>query len=134
MTLQDLEPSHGWYSETAATFGDRMAGAREAARLSQKDLSRHIGVKEKTIRAWENDLSEPRANRLQMLSGVLNVSMRWLLTGEGVGLGAPESPVLPSEISGLLTELREMRGQANALAEHIGRVEKKLRASLLDKA
>ncbi|MEE9387959.1 MAG: helix-turn-helix domain-containing protein [Paracoccaceae bacterium] len=119
-----------WYSEEAATFGDRLAGAREAYGFSQKQLARHLGVKEKTVHAWEDDLAEPRANRLQMLSGVLNVSMRWLLTGEGVGLGEPDAPELPADITDLFTELREIRGQATALAERVGRVEKRLRISL----
>ncbi|MGR3343976.1 MAG: helix-turn-helix domain-containing protein [Paracoccaceae bacterium] len=122
----------GWYSEDAATFGDRVQGAREALALSQHDLARHLGVKDKTIQAWEADLAEPRANRLQILSGVLNVSMRWLLTGEGAGLVEPDAAVLPADLSKVIAELREMRGQATALAERIGRVEIRLRATLKD--
>ncbi len=131
--MDKTETTTGWYSEDAATFGDRLAGAREAYGFSQKELAQHIGVKEKTVHAWEDDLSEPRANRLQMLSGVLNVSMRWLLTGQGVGLGEPEAPGLPAEVTELLTELREIRGQAAGLAERVGRVEKSLRATIREK-
>lgn len=120
----------GWYSEAAATFGDRLAGARDALGLSQGQFARHLGVKEKTILAWEQDLAEPRANKLQMMSGVLNVSMRWLLTGEGDGLAEPDAVALPADVSRLLAEMREMRGQASALAERIGRLEKRLRATL----
>ncbi len=131
--VEETDTKTGWYSEDAATFGDRLAGAREAYGFSQKELAQHIGVKEKTVHAWEDDLSEPRANKLQMLSGVLNVSMRWLLTGEGVGLGEPEAAALPAEFADLLTELREIRSQAAAMAERVGRVEKRLRATLKDK-
>ncbi len=123
----------GWYSEDAATFGDRLQGAREALALSQHDLARHLGVTDKTILAWEDDMAEPRANRLQMLSGVLNVSMRWLLTGEGAGLGEPDAAVLPADVSKLLAEMREVRGQATALAERVGRIEKRLRATLKER-
>ncbi len=130
--MEDTENT-GWYSEDAATFGDRLAGARETYGFSQKELARHIGVKEMTVHAWEDDFAEPRANKLQMVSGVLNVSMRWLLTGEGVGLGEPEVPGIPAEVSEQLTELREIRGQASALAERVGRVEKSLRATLKEK-
>jgi len=121
---------NGWYSEDSATFGDRLAGAREALGLSQHELARHLGVKDKTILAWEQDLAEPRANKLQMVSGVLNVSMRWLLTGEGVGIGEPGATELPGDLTRLLAEMREMRAQASALSERIGRVEKRLRAAL----
>lgn len=120
----------GWYSDEAATFGDRLAGAREACGYSQKKLARHMGVKEKTVLAWEQDISEPRANKLQMMAGLLNVSMRWLLTGEGDGLGEPEQNELPADMTALMTELREIRGAAAAMAERVGRVEKRLRASL----
>lgn len=129
----ETEQQPGWYSDAAATFGDRLAGAREASGLSQKDLARHIGVKENTVRAWEDDLSEPRANKLQMLSGLLNVSMRWLMTGEGAGLGEPDENALPAGISEVLLELREIRGAATALASRLGRMEKNLRATMKDR-
>lgn len=132
MTEKLVQP--GWYSDEAATFGDRVAGARESVGLSQDNLAQRLGVKEKTIRAWEDDQAEPRANKLAMMSGVLNVSMRWLLTGDGQGVADPdENQALPPEINGLLAELREMRGQALALGERVGRIEKKLRHLLLEK-
>lgn len=77
------EENEDLYSENTATFGDRLAHAREAAGFDQKKLAKSLGIKTKTIRNWEDDLSEPRANRLSMLSGLLNVSLAWLLTGEG---------------------------------------------------
>lgn len=129
--MADDADQTGWYSEEAATFGDRVAAARETVGLSQTELAQHLGVKDKTVRGWEEDLSEPRANKLQMLSGVLNVSMRWLLTGEGDGvLGPDNSEPLPADISKLLAEMREVRGQATALGERIGRLEKRLRTAL----
>jgi len=129
--MSDEAKEQGWYSEEAATFGDRVAAAREKIGLSQGDLARRLGVKDKTILAWENDVSEPRANKLSMMSGVLNVSMRWLLTGEGEEVAGPdEGAVIPAEVNALLAELREVRGQATALGERIGRLEKRLRASL----
>jgi transcriptional regulator with XRE-family HTH domain len=129
--MNDEAKEQGWYSEEAATFGDRVAAAREKIGLSQGDLARRLGVKDKTILAWENDVSEPRANKLSMMSGVLNVSMRWLLTGEGEEVAGPdEGAVIPAEVNALLAELREVRGQATALGERIGRLEKRLRASL----
>ena len=129
--MTETSPDRSWYSENTATFGDRVAAARDALAISQGDLARHLGVKEKTIKAWENDMAEPRANKLSMMSGVLNVSMRWLLTGEGHGVLAPDdSEAIPADIAQLLAEMREMRAQATALSERIGRLEKRLRAAL----
>lgn len=121
-TVQD------WYSERNATFGDRLAAGREAAGMSQEQLARRLGVKLDTLRKWEEDLAEPRANRLSMLSGLLGVSIRWLLTGEGTGVTPPEAePDTAGDVSALMTEMRALRGEAMRLAERIGRVEKRLR-------
>lgn len=123
------EAGAGWYSEDAATFGDRITGAREALGLSQEELARRLGVKLKTIRAWEDDLAEPRANKLQMLAGLLNVSIRWLLTGEGDGIAAPEEAAVPAEITALLTELRDVKSQLVRAADRVAIIEKKLRSA-----
>ncbi|KAG1647613.1 Succinate dehydrogenase assembly factor 2, mitochondrial [Nymphon striatum] len=80
-----------YFSNDSATFGDRVAAAREAQGLKQDELAKKLGVKLKTVRGWEDDVDEPRANKLSMLSGMLNVSMRWLLTGEG-NVGPKDEP------------------------------------------
>ena len=64
-----------WYGPDAATFGDRVAAAREQTGMSQAALAKRLGVRLSTLRGWEDDLSEPRANRLSMLAGLLNVSI-----------------------------------------------------------
>lgn len=116
-----------WFSEERATFGDRMAGAREAAGMTQEELARRLGVKLATVRAWEDDRSEPRANRLQMLAGMLNVSLMWLLTGQGDGIPDPETPSPDPDLSAALTDLRLMRAEILRLADRVGHLEKRLR-------
>lgn len=122
-----------WFSEEAATFGDRLAGAREAAGLNQKTLAEKLGVKHTTIANWENDIKEPRANRLQMLSGMLGVSLSWLLTGQGEG---PEEPTDDTPVSAdlvdLMTEMRLLRAQMVRSGEKLGQLEKRFRAALKD--
>ncbi|MFZ1338625.1 MAG: helix-turn-helix domain-containing protein, partial [Paracoccaceae bacterium] len=44
-----------WYAADVATFGDRLAGAREAAGLAQEDLAQRLGVRLTTVQAWEED-------------------------------------------------------------------------------
>ncbi len=117
----------GWYSDEAATFGDRVAGAREVLGMTQEDLSRRLGVQLKTISSWENDMSEPRANKLQMLAGILNVSMRWLLTGEGHGPDGSTARDLPEEVAALLRELSEARDQIVRASERMAVIERRLR-------
>lgn len=126
--MDDGIPAPDWYSPESSTFGDRVAGARESLNMTQSDLARRLGVKLKTVQGWEEDASEPRANKLQMLAGVLNVSLTWLLTAEGDGIDGPvDAAPVPEDLSDLLVELRTIRGEMTRSADRLGRVEKRLR-------
>ena len=127
-----MSGTNDWYSDTQATLGDRLAAAREAAGLTQSALATRLGVRQKTLRAWESDLSEPRANRLQMLAAMLGVSLRWLLTGEGEGVEPPAAAEDPGEAALVqtLSELRVLRGDLLKMSERMGRLEKKLRLQI----
>ncbi|MBO9444559.1 helix-turn-helix domain-containing protein [Ruegeria sp. R14_0] len=126
-----MNDDNDWYGPDAATFGDRLAGAREAAGMTQAQMARRLGVKKTTIAAWENDLSEPRANRLSMMAGMVNVSIMWLLTGEGEGMDAPaEATEGAPELSEVVAELRAIRGEMRASAERAAKLEKRLRLML----
>ena len=127
--MTDLE--YDWYGPDAATFGDRVAGAREVAAMTQAQLARRLGVKKATLLGWEQDLSEPRANKLSMMAGVLNVSMTWLITGEGEGMSQPaEEIIVAGDFSEILAELREIRSEMRNNADRTARLEKKLRLLL----
>lgn len=79
-----------YYSEESATFGDRLAAARQAAGLAPEELATRLGVGAEVVEQWEDDRAEPRANRVMMLAGMLNVSVSWLLSGSGDGVTPPE--------------------------------------------
>ncbi|WP_298973633.1 helix-turn-helix domain-containing protein [uncultured Roseobacter sp.] len=130
-----MHETQDWYGPETATFGDRVAAAREMADMSQSQLARRLGVRISTLRAWEDDLSEPRANRLSMMAGLLNVSMMWLINGQGEGLDAPlEEATLPTSANDILNELRDLRTDMIARVEQMGRLEKKLRTALKEEA
>ncbi|QFU09416.1 transcriptional repressor DicA [Rhodobacteraceae bacterium THAF1] len=116
-----------WYSEETATFGDRLAAAREAAKMTQKDLAQKLGVKLTTIEAWENDKAEPRANRLSIMAGILNVTLRWLLTGEGDDLPTPSDDELPEGVGDILRDMRKLSGEIHRASERLAVLEKRLR-------
>jgi transcriptional regulator with XRE-family HTH domain len=128
--------SEGWYSEATATFGDRLCAAREAGGLSVSELGRRIGVGDKTVRAWEDDQSEPRSNRMQMLAGLLNVSLMWLMTGEGPGVAPPgEEPargagVDVDALAELHAEVKALRGLIRQAGERVSRLDRQLGAAL----
>ena len=125
--------NRNWFAEDAATFGDRLSAAREARDMSQSALARRLGVATKTLEGWENDLREPRANKLQMLSGVLDVSLTWLLTGEGQGVDPDQEGASP-ELGELLDEMRSLRGEMQRSAEKLGRLEKRLKKAAAEAA
>lgn len=127
-----MDDEQDWFGADAATFGDRVAAAREAAGMTQKQLAKRLGVRVATLRAWEDDLSEPRANRLSIMAGLMNVSMMWLINGEGEGLSGPvdAADALDEETRNILTELRDLRADMLARAEQVARLEKRMRATL----
>jgi transcriptional regulator with XRE-family HTH domain len=121
------EIDQNWYAPEIATFGDRLTAAREAAGMTQDALAKRLGVKKSTLRSWEEDLSEPRANRLSMLAGLLNVSMMWLINGEGEGIENPDVETIPADVTEIILEIREMRSELHAKAEKLALMEKRLR-------
>lgn len=113
-----------YYAADQATLGDRIVAARESHRWTQKELAERLGVRRKTLADWEDDRSEPRANRLHMLSGVLGVSLVWLMTGDGDG---PSDPVERAQGPRLQAEIAALRGIAQELAVRLATLEEELR-------
>lgn len=62
-------------------FGERIRNAREASGMSKQLLAGRLGVKSSTINKWEGGEQEPRANRVHMISNLLDVPLLWLLAG-----------------------------------------------------
>ncbi|MDP2063331.1 MAG: helix-turn-helix transcriptional regulator [Phaeovulum sp.] len=127
----DAETPEKWFSAEVATFGDRLAAARENAGMSQKTLATRLGVRLTTVQAWESDTTEPRANRMQMLAGMLNVSLMWLLAGRGDGLdGPPGSGTQTARANAAaLQSLHEIRSSVADLDGRLARLEETLTAA-----
>lgn len=76
------------------TMGGRLSRARDASGLSAAQLAWRLGVKISTIQAWESDRSQPGAHRMNMMAGMLNVSLSWILHGVGI---APSEPAFEDD-------------------------------------
>ena len=108
------------YSEDAATFGDRLALARESQNLTQEQLAKRLGLRVQTVQNWEFDRSEPRANKLQMLAGVLNVSIIWMLTWSGEG-GVDRESNAGETAAAAFTAGRRLRAVSASRLFNVGR-------------
>lgn len=118
------------YTDKASTFGDRLMLARETAGFDQPQLARRMGVKVQTMRNWEEDRAEPRANRLQMLAGMLNVSMVWLMSGQGTAPTVGRQARADAATESCLIDLRNLRADQLRLADQLAVLEKRLRGAL----
>jgi transcriptional regulator with XRE-family HTH domain len=105
------------------TFGGRFSRARDAAGLTTKELAWRLGVKSATINAWETDRSQPGSRRLSLLSGILGVSLSWLLHGIGIGPKATESSAFDDAFENRLTRLKQLHVETGHL---IGQIESEL--------
>ncbi|MBA3448728.1 MAG: helix-turn-helix transcriptional regulator [Pseudaminobacter sp.] len=76
------------------TIGGRLSRARDASGLSIRQLALRLGVKMATISNWESDRAQPGSHRLATLSGLLGVSLSWVLHGVGIG---PSDELQPSQ-------------------------------------
>ncbi|MGY6710255.1 MAG: helix-turn-helix domain-containing protein [Rhizobiaceae bacterium] len=102
------------------TMGGRLSRARDAIGLSTAQLARRLGVQTATIQAWESDRSQPRANRLSMLAGVLNISPSWLLYGVGT---APAEDTRSEMVRSLQSQLERLKRLQEETTEIIGQIE-----------
>jgi transcriptional regulator with XRE-family HTH domain len=117
------------FEENAATFGGRLQAARMAKGLTQAGLGEKLGVDLSAIAAWENDDREPRANRIQMLAGMLNVSIIWLITGESNGTdNVEQTHDRPAGINDALGEISQLKETLAGALEKLENLEQRLRA------
>lgn len=115
------------FNETVATFGDRLEAAREAKGLTVEGLAEKIGVEPSRVEAWENDADSPRANRIQILAGLLNVSMVWLLSGEGNGTShVADTYDRPAGVNDALGEISQLKATLTGVLEKLEKLETRL--------
>ena len=88
------------------TLGGRISSAREVAGLTVTKVISQLGVRKTTYMAWEADRSEPRANKLVALAGILNVSPTYLLSG--LGRANPKPPKNQQMIEEVLIEIERL--------------------------
>lgn len=119
------------------TMGGRLSRARDAIGLTTRDLAWRLGVKVATVNAWERDRSQPAMHRLNMLSGLLSVSISWLLHGVGTSPAEPAERITAEKVTGQLEKLTSLHAETGELIDriteelgHLGRVNRSLMEEL----
>lgn len=92
------------------TLGARISKAREQSGMSLSTVAKLAGIKRDTLKSWEVDASEPRASKVNMLAGILGVSVTYFLADEG-HKGELESDVASTEqmLSALQEQFRDLQ-------------------------
>lgn len=115
------------FNEDVATFGDRLEAAREAKGLTIEGLAQKIGVELSTLEAWESDADSPRASRIQMLAGLLNVSIIWLISGESNGTqNVADTYDRPAGVNDALGEITQLKATLLGAVEKLEALETRL--------
>ncbi|AKI00891.1 putative transcriptional regulator [Hoeflea sp. IMCC20628] len=99
------------------TLGGRITRARDLSSLTLEDTASNIGVTVETLAEWESDRSEPRANKIMTLAGVLGVSPAWLISGTGDAPQPAGISIAVAEMSGEINRLRELATQITSSVE-----------------
>ncbi len=128
MSTTSLDPIDH-FETTAPTFGGRLQAARNAKGLSIARLGEKLGVEAAKVEIWESDKDAPRSNRIQMLSGLLNVSIVWLLTGESNGTThVAETHARPTIINDTLGEIAQLKTTLLDAYDKLESLEQRLQA------
>lgn len=101
------------------TLGGRLSRAREACGMTTAQLARRLGIKTATLQSWESDRSEPRANRLATIAGVLNISMAWLIHGVGDAPNDDMHSDVVSLVRGHLEQMKTLRDKTSAIINRL---------------
>ena len=74
------------------SFAKRLIALREAKGWSQYDIAERLNIKRPRYNAWEQGLSKPRADLLNNLAALLEVSTDYLLSGDQGAGSEPPTP------------------------------------------
>ncbi len=107
--------------DPADDLGDRIAEARTAAGMTQRDLAGRLGVREATIVKWENGESAPGGKRLTTTAGVLGVGLSWLMVGHGDEPIERDDPVHDAK-----NAIADVRGRLTDALDDLARLDERI--------
>jgi hypothetical protein len=113
------------YSEETLTFGDHQMAAPNVVQTAKKQFVQRVGDKLRILYNYKEDLSETRTNWLSILSGIVEVSLRWFRVAERQWFFAPhEDASIVSDAHAMLLRLGALQTQMKHLNERLVLLEK----------
>ena len=112
------------------SFPERLKHARQQGGYSTREMSKLLGVRQETVLSWETGRTSPRANRLPVLAGTLNISIRWLLSGQGDMPQSCATRVASKEAEDMLNEVRRLKQESDRSVRKLVGLERRLSAML----
>ena len=100
---------YGHYRAQDDTLGGRISLARESAMQSIEEAASQLGVATQIWMDWECDRASPESYHMPLMTGVLRISLPWLVTGQGLG---PTPFVSASDVGEIRRELRTATSDA----------------------
>lgn len=97
---------------TQHIFSTRLYSAAEAAKVSQRDISRKFGVSANTVNDWFKGKSFPGLAVVDQLASFLGVTPQWLFGADEFN---PERDSLVVQIVALVSELGSIEGLRHLL-------------------
>lgn len=105
-------------------IGERIAAARETARLNQSELARQMGVSPQAVQKWEAGETVPRGQRIERLASALGVTVSYLMSGTGADAGlrlvSDRSDVVPMGKTVVIPRLDVSGSMGGGLAQQEG--------------
>ncbi len=116
---RDIERD-GALADSPAEVGARIAEARTNAAMSRDELGQHLGVRSATVARWERGGSTPRPNHLDLMAGLLGVSLTWLVMGRGEAPADDELDELRQELAAVRHSLHDALAAVDRMALRLG--------------
>lgn len=107
--------------DSAQQIGQRITEAREVLGDSVETLAERLGVTVDTVEAWESGERPMRANHMARVSGVLGISLSWLIMGRGA-----EPMAEPTDLGSLRADLAAARSRLDDVVNELAVLDQRL--------
>lgn len=98
-------------------FGKRLKDSVKHSPYSQKQLSEILGINQDTFSNYVKEVYYPKADTLYELGNLLDLSIDWLLTGEGYPRSRNGQKLPPADFSNLNDYEKELLYNYRLLSE-----------------